>query len=163
MQIETISLTAPQPTGLTLTELAMVSASIDALENAINIPTGGGVGAAVLTRSGRVYHGANLTLAIPSALCAERVAIAHAHVNSDLEIQGVALVRKDGTLIMPCGQCLQLLHDIQTYTRTRITVYTIDRVRGVAARMALTDLLPYPFVSRKLDQAGRSQTATTLD
>lgn len=153
MKFERIPLGAQEPYGLTPTEKLVVNQAVEAREDALNIATGGGVGAAVLTRKGQVFTGATLALAIPSALCAERVAVAHAHACHALDIVAVAIARKDGDLIMPCGQCLQLLSDIQTYARTRITVYSVDIGRQVVQRVALTELLPYPFTSRKLNQA----------
>lgn len=162
MKLETISLDAQQPYGLTPTEKLLVSRAVEVREEAINIATGGGVGAAVITRHGQIFSGATLALAIPSALCAERVAIAHAHACNNLDIMGVAIARKDGGHIMPCGPCLQLLSDVQTYAHTRMLVYSVDAVRQLVHRGPLDRLLPYPFTSRKLDQAATDRNARRI-
>ena len=83
MSIDEINLHAPRSDGgLTLAELSLVG-------KVINICTGGGVAtaaAAVYTREGAIYSGANLALSIPSSLCAEQVAVAHAHAAGRLGV-----------------------------------------------------------------------------
>lgn len=156
MTSRTVPLDAPQPEGLTPTENLLVDMAMEALGHSINVSTGALVAAAVITKRGQMFSGGTLTLAIPSAMCAERVAVASAHASGDLGVTAVALVRASGGPVLPCGACLQLLSDVQTYNRTLITVYSVDAVRERVEIIPLTDLLPRPFRSRKLDQAGGS-------
>src|SRR4030042_2065097 len=60
------------------------------------------VGAALLTRSGRVYTGANVeNAAYPDSLCAERVAIVKAVSEGEREFTALAVVTSNGGT--PCG------------------------------------------------------------
>lgn len=68
------------------------------------------VGAAVLTRSGKVYAGCNIeNAAYPSGLCAERVAIFKAVSEGEREM--IALVVVTSNLGSPCGACRQVLSE----------------------------------------------------
>jgi len=68
------------------------------------------VGAAVLTRDGRVFEGVNVeNAAYPLGICAERAAIARAVVEGcrpgDIEAIGITA--------SPCGGCRQWLHEFR--------------------------------------------------
>ena len=68
------------------------------------------VGAAVLTRSGKVYTGCNVeNAAYPSGLCAERVAIFKAVSESERELIALAVVTSN--LGSPCGACRQVFSE----------------------------------------------------
>ena len=160
MTTRTVRLDADQPEGLTLTELLAVDAAIGALDRSVNLSTGLRVGAAALTSSGHVYPGVQIGLTIPSAICAEQSAVATAISCGAPHVRGVFLVsvRVDEPVggLLPCGRCLQLLNDVQTYNRHPITIYSLDMERSWVEIIPLTDLIPRPFRSRKLDQAGES-------
>ena len=68
------------------------------------------VGAAVLTRSGKVYRGANVENASYGlTICAERVAIHNAITAGDREIEIVAIYAEKGQSSSPCGACRQVI------------------------------------------------------
>jgi len=67
------------------------------------------VGAAVLTRTGRVFAGCNVENASYGlAMCAERVAIYHAVTSGNDSIAAVAVV---GAAAKPCGACRQVMFE----------------------------------------------------
>ena len=67
-----------------------------------------GVGAALITASGRVYDGANVeNAAYPTTMCAERVAVFKAVSEGEREFEVIAVVTDNGG--SPCGSCRQVL------------------------------------------------------
>jgi cytidine deaminase len=66
------------------------------------------VGAALRTKSGRVFTGVNVeNAAYPNAMCAERVAIFKAVSEGEREFDVIAVVTPSGG--SPCGGCRQVL------------------------------------------------------
>ena len=68
------------------------------------------VGAAVLTKSGRIFSGCNIeNAAYQSGLCAERVAIFKAVSEGERELAALAVVTSNGG--SPCGACRQVFSE----------------------------------------------------
>ena len=66
------------------------------------------VGAALLTRTGKVYTGVNVeNAAYPSGMCAERVAVFKAVSEGERSFAAIAVVTENGGA--PCGACRQVL------------------------------------------------------
>jgi len=66
------------------------------------------VGAALLTKSGRIYTGVNVENAVyPNTICAERVAVYNAISEGEIEFEKIAVVTDNGG--SPCGGCRQVL------------------------------------------------------
>ncbi len=66
------------------------------------------VGAALRTKSGRLYTGVNIeNAAYPQTMCAERVAIFKAVSEGETEFEVIAVVTNNGG--SPCGGCRQVL------------------------------------------------------
>ena len=67
------------------------------------------VGAALLTKTGRVYTGCNVENAsFGATICAERTAVVKAISNGDKEFQKIAIYTNSGSSA-PCGICRQVL------------------------------------------------------
>ncbi len=112
-------------TGVTLERLA--NEALAARELAYVPHSHFKVGAAVLTRSGRVYRGCNIeSAAYPLTNCAERVAVQKAVSEGDREIIAVAVAGDAGYLhqgpaaavrqgldlfVTPCGACRQIIYE----------------------------------------------------
>jgi cytidine deaminase len=91
------------------------------------------VGAAVLTRDGRVIEGVNVeNAAYPLGVCAERVALSRAVVEGVRpgEVEAV------GITASPCGGCRQWLHEF------RVPHVYFRREDGSLAEYSARDLLP---------------------
>ncbi len=68
------------------------------------------VGAAVLTRSGKVFSGCNVeNAAYPSGTCAERVAIFKAVSEGERDLVALAVVTSNAG--SPCGACRQVFSE----------------------------------------------------
>ncbi|MCA0384049.1 MAG: cytidine deaminase [Firmicutes bacterium] len=68
------------------------------------------VGAALLTKSGKVYTGCNVESASLGATnCAERTAIYKAISEGEREFSAVAIVSSSHDLTFPCGICRQVI------------------------------------------------------
>jgi len=68
------------------------------------------VGAALLTKSGKVYSGCNIeNLSLSLSLCAERIALLKALSEGESEFVALAVVTSSSRPATPCGACRQLL------------------------------------------------------
>jgi len=66
------------------------------------------VGAALRTRSGRIFTGCNIeNAAYPTSMCAERVAIFKAVSEGEMEFEVMTVVTPNGGT--PCGSCRQVM------------------------------------------------------
>lgn len=94
------------------------------------------VGAALLTRGGRIVHGSNVENAsFGLSVCAERTALWKAVTEGEREFVAIAVTAGPGTPASPCGACRQVLHefapDLRVYWRGpggRIVGKTIERL-----------------------------------
>ena len=108
------------------------------------------VGAALLTKSGKCYTGANIENASFSpTVCAERVAFFEAIHQGEREFAAIAIVGDDAQNALtafcpPCGVCRQVMaefcdksFEILLFDGKKIKRYTLDQLFPV--RFALSD------------------------
>lgn len=69
----------------------------------------GGVAAAVLSKSGRIYTGVCVDTCSTLGICAERNAIFNMLTNGEQEIRRVLAIMPDGRTGAPCGACRELM------------------------------------------------------
>jgi cytidine deaminase len=99
------------------------------------------VGAALLTKDGRVYLGCNVENASYGlAICAERNAVWKAVSDGVTEFAAIAVTARDGRGAPPCGSCRQVLHEFAPHA----WVYWRD-ARGRILKRRLAGLLPDAF------------------
>ena len=99
----------------------------------------GGVAAAVLSASGRIYTGVCVDTCSTLGICAERSAIFHMLTCGEQEISKVLAVMPDGKTGAPCGACRELMVQLMPETYQKIEVmldYEAGRV------VTLGDLTP---------------------
>ncbi len=102
------------------------------------------VGAALLTTSGRVFHGCNVENASYGlTCCAERNAVFAAVAEGERSFTAVAVTARAGAGAPPCGACRQVLAEFSP----DLWVYWRD-TRGRMLRKRLSALLPDQFVLR---------------
>jgi len=102
------------------------------------------VGAALLTRSGKVFTGANVENASYGlSMCAERSAVFAAVSEGETEFEAIAVVTENGG--SPCGACRQVLSEFGLETRV-----IIADVEGNQTNWTVGDLLPRAFRPRHL-------------
>jgi len=102
------------------------------------------VGAAILTKSGKIFTGCNVENAsFGATICAERGAVMQMIAAGEREPIACAVVTKDGG--SPCGICRQVLSEFTT-EMPMVLVGTKDET---SARVVdLADLLPLMFALR---------------
>jgi len=99
------------------------------------------VGAAVLSRDGRVFAGCNVENATSgTGLCAEQAALARAVAEGARVFLAIAVVTGARHPAAPCGKCRQML--LEFGDRLRVHMVSTDGQREEAV---LADLLPHPF------------------
>ena len=70
------------------------------------------VGAAIRTKSGKIYFGSNVeSSSYGLSICAERVALFTALSNGEKEFDSIMIVSDSSTPTSPCGACRQVLFD----------------------------------------------------
>jgi len=99
------------------------------------------VGAALLTKSGKIYTGCNVENASYGlTICAERVAITKAVSEGQRKFTAIACVAPSSNL-SPCGACRQFLAEFGDLTVICADSRNLKRVK----QFRLTELLPHAF------------------
>lgn len=104
------------------------------------------VGAALLAKDGRVFHGCNVeNVSYGLTICAERNAVWQAISQGVTEFAAIAVTARDGRGAPPCGSCRQVLHEFAP----NAWVYWRD-ARGRILKRRLAELLPSAFRLQEL-------------
>ena len=121
----------------------LVAAAIDARKNAYAPYSKFKVGAAVLTKSGKVFAGVNVENAsFGLTCCAERVAIFKSVSVGERDFFAIAVVARIKGGPMPCGACRQVLHEFAPKAK----VWVADtKFPSKVREFAVEDLLPEAF------------------
>ena len=102
------------------------------------------VGAALLTKSGKIYTGCNVENAGYSATnCAERTAFFKAVSEGAREFTAIAIASRDAAP-WPCGACRQVLNEFAPNIRVLVTW------QGGTESATLPELLPHGFGPQQL-------------
>jgi cytidine deaminase len=124
------------------TKASLREAAMRALDNAHAPYSNFRVGAALLTRDGRLITGCNVeNSAYGLAICAETLAVAYAVSQGLTQFDEIAIASEDVEPTPPCGACRQVLNEFAP--NIRISSYTRD---GKEASWTLEELLPHAFV-----------------
>lgn len=95
-----------------MTDQELILSAKKAMEQAYAPYSGFRVGAALLTKNGKVYSGCNIENASYGATnCAERTAIFKAVSEGEREFETIAIVCSEGRKAYPCGICLQVMSE----------------------------------------------------
>lgn len=98
------------------------------------------VGAALRTKSGKIYTGVNVeSAAYPTTMCAERVAVYKAVSEGEREFDAIAVVTDNGG--SPCGGCRQVLAEFGLETAVLIA----DGAGRLLRQTSVSELLPGAF------------------
>ncbi|ABR49167.1 cytidine deaminase [Alkaliphilus metalliredigens QYMF] len=131
-----------------MTEKELMKKAIEAREKAYVPYSKFPVGAALLTKSGKVHTGCNIECASYGATnCAERTAIFKSVSEGDLDIDMIAVVGDENAYTYPCGICRQVIVEygkniklIIGKSEEEYKVYTIE------------NLLPHSFTPDDLEK-----------
>lgn len=122
----------------------LVKTAYEATKNAYTPYSNFNVGAALLTKSGKVYTGCNVECAsFGGTNCAERTALFKAISEGEREFEAIAVVSSSMDYTYPCGICRQVLMefgDIEVILAKDMD-YRVFR---------LEELLPYSFTKKDL-------------
>ena len=101
-----------------------------------------GVGAAILTTDGKVYHGCNIENAAYSMCnCAERTALFKAYSEGDRDFQMMAVVADTDRPCSPCGACRQVISELCPSNMKVI----LTNLKGDVEELTVAELLPGAF------------------
>ena len=88
----------------------LVDAAADARKHAYAPYSRFPVGAALLTKSGKIFKGCNVeNTSFRLTLCAEEVALGAAVAAGETEFVAIAVIAESQQPVLPCGGCRQLL------------------------------------------------------
>lgn len=82
----------------------------------------GGVAAAILSSSGRIYTGVCIDTCSALGICAERNAIFNMITNGEQEIKKVLAIMPNGKLGAPCGACRELMVQLMPENYRKIEI-----------------------------------------
>jgi cytidine deaminase len=103
------------------------------------------VGAALLTRTGKIISGANVESASYGlTCCAERVALFTALTSGEKQFAAIAVVARAPGGPMPCGACRQLLAE---YAPAATVCVADSRALRTIKTYSVQELLPAAFVA----------------
>ena len=131
----------------------LVKAAFEAMQRAYAPYSGYKVGAALLSKSGKIYSGCNVENASYSPTnCAERTAFFKAISEGEREFFKIAIVGgKDANvtdMFMPCGVCRQVMAEFCDDEFEVIVALSEDDFKS----FALSELLPFGFSKNNLNK-----------
>lgn len=111
------------------------------------------VGSAVLTKSGKIFSSGNIGAVVGGAeICAERIAIAKAVSEGEMDFEAIAVIGNINNPISPCGVCRQFIIEFG-----RDIKIIMANTKGEPVVKTISELLPYPFLKDVLiDQTCRA-------
>jgi len=129
-----------------LTYEELIKKAIEAKQNAYAPYSKFSVGAALLTKEGKVYTGCNIECASYSGTnCAERTALFKAISEGERDIEAIAVISDLDTYIYPCGICRQVIMEFGSKIKIIVAKSECDfKIHTIG------DLLPYAFSPESL-------------
>ncbi|RAK22430.1 cytidine deaminase [Anoxybacillus vitaminiphilus] len=107
------------------------------------------VGAALLTKEGKVYRGCNIENAAYSMCnCAERTALFKAYSEGDTEFTALAVVADSPRPVPPCGACRQVISELCSPDMKVI----LTNLKGDIKELTVKELLPGAFSAEDLHE-----------
>ncbi len=106
------------------------------------------VGAALLSRDGRIFLGCNVeNVSFGGSICAERSAVVQAIAAGAREFAQLVIVTEAERPTPPCGTCRQVLAEFAP----TLKVLSVT-AGGSSAEWTLAELLPAPFTPSSLER-----------
>lgn len=105
------------------------------------------VGAALLTKSGKLYTGCNIeNAAFPVTCCAERVAIFKAIADGEKEFAEMAVAADTKRPVPPCGSCRQVMSE---FFDQSMNIH-LTNMNEETKTISMEKLLPFSFLPTDL-------------
>lgn len=107
------------------------------------------VGAALLTKDGKVYRGCNIeNVAYSMCNCAERTALFKAYSEGDKEYKALVVVADTDRPVSPCGACRQVISELCPKEMKVI----LTNLKNDIQELTVEELLPGAFSSEDLHE-----------
>ena len=124
---------------MTFDELYVMAKSVVHPRQLSKYAEAGGVGAALLSESGKVYTGVCIDTASSLGFCAEHAAAAAMITAGENRVSKMVAVDWDGRILPPCGRCREFISQLHPDNlNTEVLV-------GNEVIVTLRDLLPYDW------------------
>ncbi len=128
-------------------DLNLINLAIEAKSNAHTPYSHFKVGAAILTKSGKVYKGSNVECSsFGMTVCAERTALVKAVSEGEKEFEKIAVVggeEDELNYTTPCGACRQFLADFNINMDVIMAYKENNEIKY--KKMKMSELLPESF------------------
>lgn len=122
-------------------EKELIKSAIEASKKAYAPYSKFHVGAALLTKSGKVFQGCNVeNVSFGATNCAERTAIFSAVVNGEKEFEKLVIYVDREEFTPPCGICRQVISEF-----SHDLVILLANNKGEVKRTSIKELLPMSF------------------
>ena len=123
----------------------LIAKALEARKNAYVPYSHYPVGAALLTKSGKIYTGCNIeNAAYPVTVCGERTAMFKAVSEGDRDFDTIVIATRDGG--SPCGACRQVMAEFAL----DMDVICVDETGKPVIEMTVRELLPGAFTPKHL-------------
>jgi cytidine deaminase len=136
-----------------MTPIELVNLAIEAREHSYCPYSHFAVGAALLTKSGKIYQGCNIeNVSFTPTICAERTAFFKAVYDGEREFEAIAIVggpadRPVSDLCAPCGVCRQVMRE---FCKDDFKIY-LSKGDGTYMEASLIEMLPFSFSGSNLE------------
>lgn len=127
-----------------MTNEELIKEAIEGRKNSYSPYSHFAVGAAVLCKDGKVYHGANVeNSAYGLCMCGERNALFNAYMHGEKkeDIVALAVVADTDGPCSPCGQCRQVMEELMPHDAPVI----MANLKGDVKVTNVDELLPFSF------------------
>ena len=111
----------------------------------------GGVGAALLTESGRVYRGVCIDTACAMGFCAEHAAATAMITAGESRVVKMIAVNWDGKILPPCGRCREFVNQLHQDNFNAEVMVSEKMV------VTLRELIPFDWSSAARSKIGKSR------
>lgn len=121
----------------------LIEVAKNARENAYSPYSNYKVGAALLTKNGKIFSGCNIENGGIMSICAERVAFTKAISEGESDFEAILVVGGEKELVYttPCGYCRQFMTEFCKKDFKVILCYEEDKIE----EWSLGELLPHSF------------------
>jgi len=106
----------------------------------------GGVGAVLLTASGKIFTGICLDCPCGIGFCAEHSAVVEMLKSGESEIAEIVAVLSDGKILPPCGRCRELLMQISPENKNTLVHLSENKSKK------LSELLPESYADFSINE-----------
>jgi cytidine deaminase len=125
--------------SMTFDELYQQARSVLNPRRLSDMAESGGVGAALLTESGKVYLGVCIDTACSMGFCAEHAAAAAMVTAGENRVLKMIAVNWDGKVLPPCGRCREFISQLHPQN------FKAEIMVGAEKVVTLQELLPYDW------------------